>query len=921
MRHARLIPGLFGLCLSLCGASAESAEGPSLGERLFALHIKGLLAEKCLACHGDDPAKLKGGLDLRDRDKMLAGGENRRQVLVPGDAQASALYRAATWEDPDLEMPPKENDRLSEAQLGYLRDWIDSGAPWPADAEVRSIRDRFAEGVQWKTSGGLTTEWSERRYREEDLWAYRARVTPPVPVSSEEPGQHPVDAFIARHQHATGVSPAPLTNRTTLLRRATYGLTGLPPTPEETRAFLQDPRNDDDAFAAVIDRLLDSPHYGEQMARRWLDVVRYADSSGFANDFERPNTWRYRDYVVRAFNTDKSYAEFVREQLAGDEIDPGDSEKLIAAGFLRMGPWEQTGMSVAKITRQQFLDDVTDNVGQVFLAHSLQCARCHDHKFDPVPTRDYYSIQAVFATTQFVEREASWLPEENTEGFAEQRYLKDRIKRYQGILTTIRKKTEKAARAWYAERDLPYLARSEALKRGLPETQIVPARLGLAPQDLGMERIGRKTVMRHRWELDRYQPIAFSVYSGKTVARHSVSSRISMPADPAKAGVMERTAILTGGDPFSQGEPVKAGVLSAVELESTQLPQDLEGRRLAFAQWVTHPEHPLTARVMVNRLWSWHFGKAIAGNPNNFGATGKKPTHPELLDWLADAFVRSGWSIKDLHRLILTSKAYQRHSEHSDPDELKARDPHGNSYATFTPRRLEAEEYRDSMLAVSGELNPKLGGIPVRPNINREAALQPRMIMGTYAPAYQPSPEPAQRNRRSLYALKLRGLRDPFMEVFNQPGPDKSCELRETSTVTPQVFSLINGENIHDRALALAHRVSLEETGDREILHRLFQLVYQRPPSPEDVADCLEHWHAMTSRHEQTAPQPRPFPRVVVRQAKEEVTGESFEFVEELEIADDYVPDLQAHQVDARTRALADICLILLNSNEFAYVY
>ncbi len=778
---------------------------------------------------------------------------------------------------------------------------------------------RAEEGVPMQTSGGLSERWTERLYRAEDVWAYRPLQSPaiPAPVAAD----HPVDAFILARQAAAGVKPAPRADRRTLIRRVTYSLTGLPPSEEAVRAFVNDPDGDQRAFERVVDRLLESPHYGEQMARHWLDVVRYADSSGFANDFERPNAWRYRDYVVRAFNRDKPYDVFVREQIAGDELHPGDVESLIATGFLRMGPWEQTAMSVPKITRQWFLDDVTDSVGQVFLGHALQCARCHDHKFDPVPTRDYYAIQAVFATTQFAEPKTAWLPDENREGFDESEHLEARIKRYQKILSDIHAKQVSAAKQWYATRGLPYTPRKDALRKGIPEEEIVPARHGLAPRDLGMERIGRKTIARHQWERDRYQPYAFAVYSGHTRKIGVVSGRLKVPQDRTD-GSLEETAILTGGDPFSPGEPVRPAVLSAVSgVPVTPIPSTVAGRRAAFAEWLTQDEHPLTTRVMVNRLWSWHFGQGLAGNPNNLGATGKKPTHPALLDWLARAFVREGWSVKALTRLLLTSQAYQRSTQHPQPSIVADRGPHGTLYAVFPPRRLTAEELRDSMLFHSGELNPSLGGIPVRPDINREAALQPRMIMGTYAPAYQPNPERHRRHRRSLYALKLRGLRDPFMEVFNQPGPDKSCEIRETSLGTPQVFSLFNGEEIHDRALGLAHRL-IEEGGDDEVvLERLISRLFHRVIEPEERRDLLKHWEVMEARHETLTFAPRVIPIEVSRQAKEEVTGETFTFIEELESLRAYESDRQPHEADARTRALADICLVLFNSNAFAYVY
>lgn len=901
-------------------------------EKLFALQVKPILAEKCFSCHGADPDKIKGALILLDREAMLRGGETSTDVLVPGDAEKSLLYTATTWRDPDLEMPPKENDRLTEEQTWHLRDWINAGAPWPSDERVAAIVDEYAQGEIVKTSGGLSPDWDERRYEEENLWAYRELKKPSVPwqhIDGTSDAAHPIDAFVNRQLDELGVAPAPRADRRTLVRRATYDLTGLPPTPEEVDAFLNDPAPEKDAFAALVDRLLASPHYGERMARHWLDATRYADSSGFANDYERGTTWRYRDYVIRSFNNDKPYDQFVREQIAGDEIDASDPEMLVAAGFLRMGPWELTGMEVAKVARQRFLDDVTDTVGQVFLATPMQCARCHDHKFDPIPTRDYYRMQAVFATTQPVEREADFLPEENPTNFDEKKYLLERRERFSNILKDLRAKEEAAARKWYAERGLDYIARNEGLRKGVPEEKLVPKKYGFSVEDYGMERIARKGMERVKWQLDRYDEIAFSVYSGRTPKRNAVYAPIRMPEDRMNEGELEQTAILAGGDPFSRVQDVTPGVLSMLpgsddaveETPFNDVPDSIEGRRLALANWIASDRNPLAARTIVNRAWAWHFGQGIAGNPNNFGATGKKPSHPELLDWLAAKFIEDGRCFKRLHRLVMTSDAYQRASSHRDRETLAAKDPNGTSYAVFQPRRLTAEEFRDSMLAVSGELNREMGGAPIRPEMNLEAALQPRMVMGTFAEPWQPSPLPEQRHRRSIYALQIRGLRDPFMEVFNAPSPEAPCEARDASTVTPQVFSLFNGQSSYDRALAFATRALKEESADSEVVDRVFQLAFGRAPSERERGAALGHWKKMTKRHEGLDFPELEYPREVVRDAVEENTGERFQFIEHLDFYKDFVPDTKPYEVDARTRALADICLVLFNTNEFAYVY
>ncbi len=466
------------------------------------------------------------------------------------------------------------------------------------------------------------------------------------------------------------------------------------------------------------------------------------------------------------------------------------------------------------------------------------------------------------------------------------------------------------------------------LKRGVPEDQIAPRHIGLTPEDFGMERIARKNLTRHRWELDRYRPIAFSVYSGPTRVLRSVDGRLDMPDDPNAEGEVERTSILAGGNLATPVETVQPGVLSVLPGSNdtseptawNTIPRAMEGRRRAFAEWLASPENSITPRSVVNRIWQGHFNQGIARNPNNFGAMGAKPTHPELLAWLACEFIEKDWSVKAMHRLIMTSDAYARDSIHPDPEALAAKDPEGLAYARFLPRRLSAEEIRDAMLLVSGELNPALGGVPIRPDINLEAAMQPRQIMGTYAPAYQPSPTPDQRNRRTVYAMTIRGQRDPFLEVFNQPSPESSCERRETSIVTPQAFSLFNGQDVYDRALAFAARLRRETTTRPEAIQRAFLLAFGRPPSSEDRDDCLTHWDAMTRRHEQLTIPPQTFPRTVVRRAVDEMSGETFAFTETLEVYEDYVPDLQPGDLDPETRALADVCLVLFNANPFVWI-
>ncbi|MEM9701382.1 MAG: PSD1 and planctomycete cytochrome C domain-containing protein, partial [Planctomycetota bacterium] len=696
-------------------AGTDKEQTWSKGDKLFALQVQPVFAQKCAACHGEDPNDLKGEFDLSSRQAITAVGPAGDASLVPGDHQASYLYELLKWED-GYGMPPKEADKLTDEQRWAVRDWIDAGAPWPDAETVTAIRAEYDTGVTMPTSGGLSADWTDRRYDPADLWAYQPIVDPPLPATPDgfaEPAD-PVDAFLNAKLAEAGLRPAPRADRRTLLRRATFDLTGLPPTPAEVDAFLADKRDDRTAFAAVVDRLLTSPHYGEKLASNWLDVVRYADSAGFANDFERPNAWRYRDYVVRAFNDDKPFDRFLAEQLAGDELvdagqlDPQSPEgidALIAVGFLRMGPWEHTGMSVAKITRQQFLDDVTDTVGQTFLAQPLQCAKCHDHKFDPIPTRDYYAIQAAFATTQFADRPVPFHPEEDPRDHGEPAYLRQRLAAGRAILSRINAK-KAALKTWYKQRGLKYETREHKLEQGAPADEIAPIELELTVQDYGLERVAKKLLQRHGWELDRYKPIALSVYSGAERSPKPVYGALRLPKNRME-GRMATSAILTGGDPFSPGQPVEPGVLSAALLSvvpdaADPVPAEPVGRRTALAEWLTDRRNPLTARVYANRLWQWTFGRGLATNANNFGGGGAPPTHPELLDHLAVRLVDDGWKTKPLLRALMLSDAYARRSLHPDPEAIATADPSGELLAATRPRRLTAEELRDAMLAFSG---------------------------------------------------------------------------------------------------------------------------------------------------------------------------------------------------------------------------
>lgn len=919
---------LWSLCLATgVGQSATPADDhPSPGDRLFALEVKPMLAAKCLPCHGQSPSVVLGGLDLTSREAMLRGGQSGRPAIVPGVAAESLVLLAVSPNFPELSMPPKESDRLDPEAVAHVREWITRGAPWPSDEAIAVIqsdaqaRTRSDGEVRVVTSGGQTKEWTQRLYKREDIWAFQPLQEPAVPDGRV---RNPIDAFHQQKLSIAGVSAAAQADWLTLLRRASYDLTGLPPNPEEVRRF----RNDSPpgAWERLIDRLLASPRYGEQWGRHWLDVVRYADTAGNSNDYERSNAWRYRDYVIRSFNSDKPYDQFVVEQLAGDELRPDDPEMLVATGFLRMGPWG-SAMVPKKIARQAYLDDVVHSVGQTFLSMPLRCAKCHDHKVDPVPTRDYYRIYAAFAATQIAEREAAFLPEENLARFRLGREHVTKLRDFAaGHKEALESKIEDEARKWYEQRGLEFVPAGK--RNRLPDDKKPPRHYGLTSQEEGRLKVRRQDDWIWTRRLERYEPMAQSVFNGPDyIPGNGRKLRVPAKLDP---DWRPDSAILQGGSVHAPGEPVTPGVLSAPQLPAPMeggsadydLPTDLSGRRLALARWIVDPSNPLTARSIVNRVWAYHFGRGLVSTPNNLGALGGKPTHPDLLDWLAADFVESGWSIKQLQRTIMTSSLYMQSSKRADMQELQQSDPGNLLLTRFEPRRLAAEELRDTALLLSGELNAEIGGVPAKPEINLDVALQPRMIQFSIAPAYQPSRTPSERNRRSIYAYRVRGQADPLMEVFNQPSPNDSCERRDSSSVSPQALTMMNSTYLTNRSIAFALRIKQEELEVESRIDRAYRLAYSRPPEPDIVPRLVQYLEDMESHHRAHLPSPTSFPTRITRSLVEEFTGAPFEYEEWLPTYEDYVRDVMPWDVGPETRALADLCLLLINSNELSYVF
>ncbi|MCC9601891.1 PSD1 and planctomycete cytochrome C domain-containing protein [Stieleria sp. JC731] len=911
-------------------ADDSSSKNSNPGVRLFTLKVFPLLKEKCFGCHGDDPDDIRGQYNMLSREALIGGGESGDAAVIVGHPSQSVLIDAIRWEG--YEMPPKENDRLTPAEISWIEEWIKSGAPWPnADTRNQILQEASAEssnadGVIFRTSGGTSSEWTYRRYEPNEIWAFKPVDPPQFDLPS---GVNPIDFFVDRKIEEVGLQASGPAKPRQLLRRIYLDVTGLPPTIEESNSFAQVfAEVGEEAWNELIDRLLRSQHYGERQAQHWLDVVRYADTAGFSNDYERSNAWRYRDYVIRSFNDDKPFNEFVVEQIAGDELRPDDPEALIATGFLRMGPWG-TAMVPQDEARQMYLDDLVHNVGQSFLAMPMRCCKCHDHKFDPIPTRDYYRMYSTFATTQPAELDAAFLPEENQGGFEKKRELVAELLEFaKAELKLVDDKQEAAAKLWYAEHQLPY--KNEKERKDDPEDQKPPRHIGLTPEEKGIKKVREQDVWIWERRLERYEPMAQAVYSGQDDWKNSRKLR---KANKINQQWRPENFILQGGNLGSKGDPVRPGVLSACGIKVNEsaelpwaLPDGLDGRRLAFAQWVVDDRNPLTARVIVNRVWQWHFGKGIVKTANNFGVKGSKPTHPELLDWLTADFIEHGWKLKRLHRQILSSKTYRRSTAPVDVETTKRLDPEDRFLASFRPRRMSAEEIRDGVLFASGELRTEMGGVPIMPEINMEVALQPRMIQFSIAPAHQPSRTPEERNRRTIYAYRVRGQADPFLEVLNQPNPNESCELRDVASVSPQAFTLLNSDAMTDRSIAVALRIEREHgiasnSDNIFLVNRAVELALGRRPSDSEQQSFEGYLAAMQNYHQNHHPEIKHYPTEVTRSLVEEFTGEPFEFIEKLNVYKDYVPDAKPWTVSAKTRALADLCLLLINSNEFMYVY
>ena len=936
MNPLKLIVALLILSSDSYSLESLSSQEKALSEKLFSLKVRAILSSKCFSCHGSDN-KIKGGLNLTSLNDLMRGGDSGEPSVVPEKPDSSPLFLSVSrHQDSEWKaMPPKENDKLTDSQIKTLYQWIKTGAQWPDEKTQKSYIDKERskkitnEGVIVNTSGGLSEDWTYRRYKPEDLWAFEKLKNIKIPDGYD----NPIDAFIGEKLKKIELSPAPPADFRTLIKRAYYDLIGLPPTPYEIYKFRLDWEKDKEiAWNNLVTKLLNSPHYGERWGQHWLDVVRYSDTGGYSNDYERSNAWRYRDYVIRSFNNDKPYNTFVVEQIAGDELwdnspkGKKNHEHLIATGFLRMGPWDPAMIKVPE-ARQIYLDDVINSVGQTFLSTTMRCFKCHDHKSDPLPTRDYYQMYSAFAGTQMAERATPFLDNENLKRFSSEKQQLTKLLNFAEskveILTT---KRENAAKKWFSSKGLEYISHSK--RKNLPDHKKPPRHVGLNHIEQGRLKVREQDSWIWQRRLERYSPLAQSVYNGEDPSGNLMNARKLRMRKLNNEKWKPTSHIYLGGSLNALGDRVKPGVLSAVGINTNSnskephlIEDKLTGRRLAVAKWITNPENPLTSRSIVNRIWQYHFGKAIAGNPNNFGAKGQKPTHPELLDWLASDFVKNNWKIKRIHKLIMLSNTYRQSYFNPQKEIIKNKDPNNNYLSYFTPRRLTSEEIRDSILKISGELNTEIGGLPVMPEINMEVALEPRMIQFSLAPAYQASRTPKERNRRTIYAYRVRGQPNPFLEIFNQPNPNDSCEKRVTSTATPQAFTLMNSETMSDRSIALALRIQKEADTTELKVKRAIQLTFGRVPNKNESKRLQNYIREMHQYHKAHHPTKKQYPVSIVRSLVEELSGKPFEYEEILPNYENYTADKKPSDVSPETRALADMCLLLFNANEFMYIY
>ena len=793
----------------------------------FEAKIRPVLSQHCYKCHSAGAEEVKAGLYLDSRDGVERGGDSG--PIIERDTPAnSSLLQALRHEN--LEMPP--DGKLPDRTIADFERWVRLGAPDPRSEKVPTVNDQ-------------KMDWSRAR----EFWSFRKPTRPPLPkVEQQQHSINAIDTFVLRRLQEQGLALNPPADRRSLIRRAYYDLIGLPPSPEEVNDFVMD--SSPQAYDELVDRLLASPHYGERWGRHWLDVAGYAESNGIIGDGLTPHAWRYRDYVIRALNKDKPYDRFLLEQFAGDELVPWqDSEQLTeemvealtATGFLRCTPDGTDNQDIYQLEKRWDHIHATVEVAlKASMGIVLNCARCHDHKFDPVMQEDYYKVVGLFLPAYDPE---NWVPcTDQRKYYWPVRYIlnagKSRREQAMQTMTDLGQRIKSLNRE---QRDLVacfhdqwLIVKGEAGEL-LLSTQELSA-LRLDPNDRSAEeaRIAANlrsehdvadTDLRERFPdyRQRVDDIKSQLRATREQAEEADLDRIwalwDVSTQPPKSHLLRR------GDFMSPGRVVPTGIPKIFGPDAPfNLPEPTPrstGYRLAFACWLVHPNHPLTARVMVNRIWQYHFGRGIVATPDDFGSQGARPTHPELLDWLATEFIEGGWSIKRLHRLIMTSATY-RQSSQSDPHKIRV-DSDNRWLSRWRPRRLEAEVIRDAMLAIGGSLDSRLFG----PAVPLEQLEDGQYVVSTNDPGKQ---------RRSVYIRVRRTTPVSFLETFDSPQVDTNVPRRFSSTVPLQSLSLMNNPFVVQSALNFAQRLSRTEGNNEQRIKRAFEITFSRGPDDQEVA-------------------------------------------------------------------------------------
>jgi mono/diheme cytochrome c family protein len=791
---------LAGLCAPLALAqAAEPAAQPQFSAdqlEFFEREVKPILKANCVSCHGAEK-KVQAALHLTSREGLLKGSENGPVVLLESPEESS-LLSAVRYES--FEMPPK--GKLPQAKIDAMATWIKMGAPWSP-----------GEKGNLAAHGPPVVDEAARNF-----WSFRPVERPARPVVKDPTWvKTPIDAFILARLEEKGLRPAPPANKAALLRRAYYAVIGLPPTPEQVAAFVAD--DSPAAYEKVVDELLASRHYGEHWGRHWLDLVRYAESNSFERDNPKPYVWRYRDYVIRSLNADKPYDQFIREQLAGDELDEVTADSLIATGYYRLGLWDDEPADPL-LAYYDGLDDIVGTTGQTLLGLSINCCRCHDHKIDPLPQRDYYRFLAFFhGIRHYGDRSDDSVAEASLRSIA----VPEEQAKHQALVAEFEQKlADNQSRLKEIEDQVAY-----KLPGGERDDFKSPGnRVRLLKKHIGnlitQETFDAYTKLRYeRARLERERP--------KAAAQALVVKEQSTPRE---------TFVLLRGNPQSHGERVEPGFPSVLLAAGTADPQiaatpaerESSGRRRVLADWIASPANPLTSRVIVNRVFQYHFGRGIVRSSSNFGYVGMPPTHPELLDWLASEFVAGGMKLKSLHRMILLSSAFQM-SGQIDPAAAKI-DPENDLWSHFDLRRLAAEELRDSILAACGNLHlAKTDGPSIYPVIPKE------VLAGQSMPGHnwgRSSPEEAV--SRSVFIHIKRSLAVPILAAFDAPDPDAPCPVRFATTQPTQALGLVNSEFANTQARVFAEFAAKragEDAADqvRFVLRR----VLQREPTRGEV--------------------------------------------------------------------------------------